>query len=75
MFGIAEFSHVMYKVGMIKRLQGCPLLKKKEKKGNRDIFWSVKECMSQLLPLETPCLLVAAVGLKQESAGPDSNFF
>ena len=57
------------------KVAGLPTAKEEEKKGNRDIFWSVKECMSQLLPLETPCLLVAAVGLKQESTGPDSNFF
>lgn len=32
MFGITEFSRAMYKVGMIKSLKGCPMLKRREKR-------------------------------------------
>lgn len=34
----------------------------------------MKECVRQLLPLETPCLLAAAVGLKHHNLGPESRF-
>ena len=43
MFGIAEFSHVRYKVNLIKRLQAAHCWNG-GRKGNWGFLWSVNEC-------------------------------